>query len=293
MLNDRGIRRLRKDGFAHFLRTGSYPPEQPADAPELKYNHNHDPQNGQFASGPGYSGGDRVSIDLRTGAVRHAASRVRVPIDPPKPFKPSPPVQGAVRLPRGGVRIPIDPPKPDTRPQSVRSFKTASNVVIVPEHEPKIEAMAKDYKQATGDTLYVVSSRRTNAGQAAAMYDKFKDGSNGSDYRQKQALKEIRDAYDAGNKARQSRTDTIKAMTAVIDRQVKRGVYISAHMVGRGVDIRMVSKTNKRHLEAAALRHGGRYHPEGFPPHIHVEFPVIRKPEKRGVRSKVLSASGA
>lgn len=256
MLEDRGLRRLKKEGFAHFLRTGSYPPEQPADAPELKYNRNHDPQNGQFTFGEGgarYGGGDHVSIDLRTGAVRHVPARVRVS---------------------------IDPPLQDALPRRARSFKTASNVIISPEHEPKIEAMAKDYKQASGDMLYVVSSRRSNAGQAAAMYDKFRDGADGSDYRQKQALREIRGVYDAGKNAGQSRADTIKAMTAVIDRQVSRGVYISAHMLGRGVDIRMMSEKNKRHLQAAALKYGGRFHPEGNPPHIHIEFPATAKPKK-------------
>lgn len=214
---------------------------------EFKFNPYHDPDNGRFTFAPGAAAVGRpdLSIDLGTGVQTHRDGSVTVPLDPPR------------NLPR--------------------SYRLSGPHVEIPvEIEPKVEAIAADFALRTGKTLTIVSGRRTSKSQAAAMYDKLKSGATGSDYRNRAAFRDLRNAYDAGLAAKKTRQQVIDDMSSVIDQQARKGVFISRHLTGRAVDIRTRGQGFTRQqysiLRAGIERQSGAIHPEGRPPHVHVQF---------------------
>jgi hypothetical protein len=123
--------------------------------------------------------------------------------------------------------------------------------------------------------MRVTSGTRNAGAQARAMYDKFAAGASGSDYANQQAMRQIRQAYRDGMANGQTRDQIIANMTAVIENQVNRGIYISPHMTGRGADIRTrdLSPDERQRLEQIVRDEGGTPLPEGRPPHLHIQFP--------------------
>ncbi len=89
----------------------------------------------------------------------------------------------------------------------------------------------------TGHAIHVTSGRRGPDRQAAAMYDNYADGT-APRYANRTAEAEVRATYDAGRAQGLGRAGTVRAMTAVLQAQVDRGVYISRHMSARAIDIR-------------------------------------------------------
>ena len=85
--------------------------------------------------------------------------------------------------------------------QHPRHYKTqTSHLVIPPKLHDRIDAIGSDFQKSTGKTMVVSSGTRSAVRQADAMYWKFKAGASGSDYTNREALKEIRGAYDLNNK---------------------------------------------------------------------------------------------
>jgi hypothetical protein len=145
--------------------------------------------------------------------------------------------------------------------------------------ETQIAGIAANFTRLTGKRLFITSGVRNARGQAAAMYDKFRAGSNGSDYANQPALREIRQTY-LRDVDRRSRSEVIHAMTEVIARQIQRGVFISRHLSGRAFDIRSVdiSAPDRAALDRIVHEQGGQLLPEGHPPHIHIQLPHIQLP---------------
>lgn len=98
-----------------------------------------------------------------------------------------------------------------------------------------------------------------------------------SDY-PRTSLQPIMDAYYTGG----TEAQIVARMTAVIQGQMDRGVYISPHLTGRGIDVRTrdLSVEQRDVLQRIAAQEGVRVHPEGRPPHLHLTFP----PEPRLLR---------
>ena len=97
-------------------------------------------------------------------------------------------------------------------------------------------------------------------------------GASGSDYTNREALKEIRDAYDLNN--RKPRTEVIVAMAKVIQRQKDNNAYIYKHMIDGAFDI-LVEPLNDREIEKLILiarRRGEKATYEPQPKHIHIQF---------------------
>ena len=111
--------------------------------------------------------------------------------------------------------------------------------------------------------LYVTSATRTPEAQARALKDKrdLKDNLYKL-YRADYIVKEL-----------MAVPNTVAAMTPVIQKWMKKGVYMSRHMRGDAVDFRSrnLTKDQIETVMAAARRLGAKTIYETRPPHIHVE----------------------
>jgi hypothetical protein len=136
-----------------------------------------------------------------------------------------------------------------------------------------LNLLREDYRTETGGLeLFVTSTGRTERGQAAAMYHNFvKDGSARviATYRNKRAVREIAEAFEAN---RRSPRRAIDAMAAVITRQVDDGIYISNHLRGKAVDLRSWGphRARLKPLRQIARSRGWRVLVE--PSHVHVDL---------------------
>ncbi len=135
------------------------------------------------------------------------------------------------------------------------------------------DAIADEFYSKQHKQIVITDGVRRPEDQASAMYTKMKLGENPvSLYANKDAAKEIKKAYDAHKT--ESSSDAIKAITAVIEAQIHKGVYISKHLRGAGLDIRDkdLSKTEKSTLETIIRQYKElSLLKEGKPPHFHVE----------------------
>jgi hypothetical protein len=132
------------------------------------------------------------------------------------------------------------------------AFTYKPDVRISPEMNGRLSRIGAAFKQATGKTLHVHSGIRSAAEQAEAMYNNFKGGHNKEQYKNQEAFKKIREAYDKGVRQADDNRVTgkdkdnkiIGDMTRVIQSQVDSGIFISRHMLERGAD--MNPKMNER-----------------------------------------------
>lgn len=64
--------------------------------------------------------------------------------------------------------------------------------------------------------------------------------------------------------------------TAALQALVDRGIYVSRHMRGAAVDLRIrdLSPAQVAQLKAAVTATGGRHLEESIPPHLHVDLPA-------------------
>jgi len=120
--------------------------------------------------------------------------------------------------------------------------------------------------------MVVSSGTRSAARQADAMYWKFFRGASGADYTNREALKEIRDAYDLNN--RKPRNEVIAAMEKVIQKQKDNNVYISKHMIDGAFDIdaNKLKDREKEKLIWIARRQGAKAIYEPWTKHVHIQF---------------------
>jgi hypothetical protein len=115
--------------------------------------------------------------------------------------------------------------------------------------------------------LVVTSGVRTVADQASAMLTKFQMG----------GVNELYSTYS--NDAEITRMvneygGSLDGFKRALQDQVNRGVYMSRHMRGDGLDFRVSGLTDAQQtkLKVASLAAGAQQViPEGVPPHIHVD----------------------
>ncbi|MBV8055101.1 MAG: hypothetical protein JO071_07665 [Deltaproteobacteria bacterium] len=100
-----------------------------------------------------------------------------------------------------------------------------------------------------------------------------------SPHKDRFSFKEIKTVYELGVRQSWSRTRTIEAMTSIIENQIAHGRYISHHLRGEGVDVRMRDMTlyEKRAFENAVdhilgLYARDRHHWFLETDHYHVQF---------------------
>ncbi len=120
----------------------------------------------------------------------------------------------------------------------MKSYTKEQNISIPLALDEKIESLAAAYRDATGDTLHVTSGYRSPYSQAVAMYDNEKHN-RGVKYAKVAAYNEIKKAFEAGfNASGYPAAITTDDMKRVIDDQILRGVFISAHLTGSAADFR-------------------------------------------------------
>ena len=144
--------------------------------------------------------------------------------------------------------------------------------------------------------IYITSGVRPPERQAGALIDKRNDNANkcytaitsppakGEPcygifelYRQKELIMEVLGV-----------DNNVSAMTAVLQRQVDNGKYLSGHMTGLGMDLRTKNLTQEQQalVISACKSLGADAIYEGDPPHIHVGIP---KSYRSGTSSKLAS----
>lgn len=144
--------------------------------------------------------------------------------------------------------------------------------------ERRVAAFARQFYRRTGHPLVITSGYRTANEQAALMYVKARQGKWRlmKLYRKTNLALEIYSAYR--KKRRKGRDAAVKAMAATIQRQVRQGKYISAHLYKGAVDIRSVGMGRSlrrlfRRL-ARAIPGSRLVLRERRPPHWHIELSV-------------------
>lgn len=140
----------------------------------------------------------------------------------------------------------------------------------------KVDAIDDAYFRRTGKHLTVTSGTRDPVQQARAMYKMMRLGGDPLRlYRNKEAAREIKRAYDQARSAKKSPDDIVTDVHAVIQKQVARGVYISAHLRAGAVDIRSrdLGRNEKKHFSASVTEMKDVQMLEEFtPPHFHLQI---------------------
>lgn len=162
------------------------------------------------------------------------------------------------------------------------SRSTASKYVLLPDVtlSPKVERQiartAEVFFAQTGKPLVVTSGRRDALDQARAMHQAIRLGANVERlYRNKTAIRELLLVVEASTAAKKSVAAIDEDLAEAIEAQVRRGVFISAHLRDGAVDVRSrgMSEHDKRaFLEGVAKAGGMEVIAESAPPHFHLQF---------------------
>jgi hypothetical protein len=160
----------------------------------------------------------------------------------------------------------------------VRAFDHAytmeDGVELGPRMEGVLQRVGEQYRHRTGHEIHVTSGTRSPEAQAEAMYDKLARGQNILRlYRDEDATREIVQAFRSTR--RRDRNASVRAMAGVIRAQMRRGVYISRHLVAGAADIRSrnMSRRERRIFEGLVRQeHDIELLPEGAPPHFHLQL---------------------
>jgi hypothetical protein len=177
------------------------------------------------------------------------------------------------------ARPPFAPPrleKSSPRAGASSRFNALPDVTLADAVVDKVDAIDDAYFRKTGKHITVTSGTRDAARQAKAMYKMLRLGGDIVRlYRNKEAAREIKQAYDTGRAAGRSQDQVVASMYSVIQRQIARGVYISAHLRAGAVDIRSrdMSGADKRAFSAVvADERGTSLLEESTPPHFHLQI---------------------
>jgi hypothetical protein len=175
---------------------------------------------------------------------------------------------------------PISPPRLEksvTRADgSPHRFMQLPDVDLSAPVAEKVDALDDAYFRRTGKHLTVTSGTRDPVQQARAMYKMMRLGGDPLRlYRNKEAAREIKRAYEQARAAKKSPDDIVTDVHAVIQKQVARGVYISAHLRAGAVDIRSrdLGRTEKKHFVSSVAEMKDTQMLEEFtPPHFHLQI---------------------
>ncbi|WP_437656029.1 hypothetical protein [Sorangium sp. So ce1182] len=166
-----------------------------------------------------------------------------------------------------GKAVPAEPWEPPP-------YEVLPGVTLPAKIAAKLEQIDRGYARRTREHLVITSGTRDANRQARAMFTKLRLGEDLLQlYRHKAAVQEIKKAYQASS--RKPPEQVVAAMEAVIQDQVDRGIYVSAHLRRGAVDVRnrtMSSKERRAFLESAAEVEGVLVIEETTPPHYHLQI---------------------
>ncbi len=148
-------------------------------------------------------------------------------------------------------------------------YNVAKDILMTKKLEKKLEEVAKIYFTEKKTKLFITSGYRSPERQAPAIFKNIVlkgETKVRNIYLNKPAIDQILAAFRANRNHPQKAIDAIKETIA---KQVKRGVFISSHLLSNAIDIRATANFNS--LGKAAAKVGGRVITEGN--HFHMELP--------------------
>jgi len=152
--------------------------------------------------------------------------------------------------------------------------KKTSAVILPPAVEKKVNEVADAFFAQTGKKIVITDGLRTAADQAARVLVKIQLN-NLSIFLNQKAAQEIKRAHDIAVSAGKSKAQVLAAMTAVIEDQITRKVFISKHLTGRAFDVRSNDMTTQqKQTFKQVVQHVGGVSmiDEGKPPHFHLQL---------------------
>lgn len=153
--------------------------------------------------------------------------------------------------------------------QDGEHFTVASGILMTSDLQEKVANLANHYFAITGKGLIVTSGYRPPDRQSKAMFDKIVTEGETSVrnlYKNKTLIDEILNVYRA-NKG--NPTVAMAEIQKTIEAQMKRGKFISNHLLSNAIDVRKAT-TNLASLRTAVAQVGGRVVVEGN--HYHIEL---------------------
>jgi hypothetical protein len=155
-------------------------------------------------------------------------------------------------------------------------FETLPDVTLSQKVEDKLNAIAGAYQKRTGKAFIVTSGTRAPASQAELIYDKLARGEDLSKlYRDKAAVAELKRVFDDAKAQRRDKDTGVAMLTAAIRAQMKRGIFISAHLRAGAADVRSTSMDGderRAFIDAAKDVGGVSVMHEASPPHFHLQL---------------------
>lgn len=152
--------------------------------------------------------------------------------------------------------------------------KKSSAVILSPAVEKKVNEIADAFFNLTNKKIVVTDGTRTAADQALQVFNKIL-AHDLTIYLNHKAANQIKAAFDLARSAGKSKTETLKAMTEVIENQIKNKVFISRHLTGKAFDVRNLDMTAKQQSifkQVAQTIGGVTLLQEGKPPHFHLQL---------------------
>ncbi|NUP07733.1 MAG: hypothetical protein HOW73_16925 [Polyangiaceae bacterium] len=154
-------------------------------------------------------------------------------------------------------------------------FEVLADVSLSSKVEDKLHAIAHRYSKKTGKSFVVTSGTRDPDNQAELIYSKLTAGEDILKlYKDKSAVAELVRVYDQAREKKQTRASAVAAIAAAIRAQMKRGIFISAHLKAGAADVRSstMSPTEKRTFAEIANDVGWDVMLESTPPHFHLQL---------------------
>jgi peptidoglycan hydrolase-like protein with peptidoglycan-binding domain len=148
-------------------------------------------------------------------------------------------------------------------------FTVASSILMTAGLQEKVANVANHYFAITGNGLIITSGYRPPDRQSKAMFDKIvTEGETNvrNLYKNKTLIDELLNVYRA-NKG--NPTVAVAELQKTIEAQMKRGRFISNHLLSNAIDVRKRT-TNLASLRTAVSQVGGRVVVEGN--HYHIEL---------------------
>lgn len=154
-------------------------------------------------------------------------------------------------------------------------FEILDNVSLSSKVEEKLSSVADKFHKKTGKTFVVTSGTRDPDNQALLIYVKLEAGEDLLKlYKDKSAVMELVRVYESSREEKKSKSATVARIATAIRAQIKRGIYISAHLRAGAADVRSsnMSPEEKRTFAELARDAGLSVMLEATPPHFHLQM---------------------
>jgi hypothetical protein len=165
------------------------------------------------------------------------------------------------------------PSAPEARKRG--RFEALPDVSLSTKVEEKLNAVAERFRKKVGRTFVVTSGTRDPDTQADLIYVKLRAGEDLLRlYKDRVAVLELKRIYDAGRDEKRSRSNIVAQLASAIRSQIKRGVFISAHLRSGAADVRStnMNEAEKRAFSEIARDTGLSVMLESTPPHFHLQL---------------------